>query len=78
MHVFRVIHTYKVTPGPRKHFSCNVQTKSWSMTQLQDCISGLNGAVQRSHFLHHLIFVFEELTNQPSSHGSCWPTQLLR
>lgn len=58
MHVFGVIHPYKVTSGPREHFSRELQAKSWSMTQLQDCISGLNPAVKHGLFLNHLTVNF--------------------
>lgn len=34
--------------------------------------------MEHSIFLKDPIVDFEELTNQPSYHGSCWPTQLLR
>lgn len=78
MHVFRIIHPYKVPPGPCQHFSCQLQTEAWTMTQFQDCISGLNPAVPHGSFLKDLIVDFEELTDQPSGHRSRWPTQLLR
>lgn len=78
MHVFRIIHPYKVPIGPCEHFGCKLQTESWTMTQFQDCISGLNPAVRHGSFLNDLIVDFEELTDQPSGHRSRWPTQLLR
>lgn len=78
MHVFRIIHPYKVPPGPCEHFSCKLQTESWTMTQFQDCISRLNPAVRHGSFLNDLIVDFEELTDQPSGHRSRWPTQLMR